>query len=195
VLPRPPFVPAWIPDWALLANSLAVEVALLAAAYFLVVRRAERKRRAVALFSLIVLALGTAQVLAYMELVLEPRLRYVLFVHDRFPDAKEHPSKFARFYFAWLETRVLRRASARYLMIDEQPIPSEIVIDVPRDDGFEIRFRGGRVYDGKLPEELWALHDGPPDEATGDALWERFSRGALASQVDEIADFVGKPRR
>jgi hypothetical protein len=220
VLPRPPFVPAWIPDWLLIANTLAVEVAVALAVYIIIVRRAERKRRALAVFAVAVLLLGALEVLAFLELALEPRFCSAVFVHDRFPDVAQHPEKFVRFYFSWQETRVLHRASQRNLVIDEHPTLDTLWWDMYRGDGFEIRFLGGRVYDGKLPEELWALHDGPQgekpphghgesrvlsddwaphdspeDKETARALWEALARSPLVDQVEELPGFVGKPPR
>lgn len=192
MIPRPPFVPAWIPEWALIANTLLVEVLLLAAIAWFVVRRAERRRRALAVFAALVLALTLSEALAAVELGTEPVRRARIFVHDRVPADATHPRKFARLYFSWLETPILHRESERSIVADESPSAGAIWVDMSVHDGLEVRFPEGGVLEGAVPDELWAFHRRAPDAANAQALWETLRGSTLARTNDRLGRFVGR---
>ncbi len=140
-------MPGWLPLWAVVLNSLAVEAVLVGVIYFVVVRRAENKRRAALVFFAVVSLLLVAEGLAGAEVFLPPRPRHSrLLAVDRL----------VGFDFDWEETLVLHKVSRPHVEVCLGDWHGFVKNHAGSAD---ILLQPNQIVDDALLVDLWPLHN------------------------------------
>jgi hypothetical protein len=177
---RPPFAPDWIPDRVLVANTIAFEVLIAVAIYWLVVRRAERKRRALAIFLGVVAVVGLVETLGGIEILGEPSPRFRTYEH-----VIAKSGDFAIFRFEWGESPILGRISRRSVELTHFAPGVERQAALPPDvfaEIWPIVLRDPHLR-ARVPSE---------SQARGRALWKALCASPLAKSDAGIAAIVSR---
>jgi hypothetical protein len=184
---RPPFVPDWIPDRVLLANTIAFEVLVVVAIWWFVVRRAERKKRALAIFAAIVTVVGLVETLGGIEILGARTLR--MHVYGRFSATSGHLDTFE---MQWEESRLLRRCSDRRVsFIYTDPSLGKFMNGVRRPlppAMFEA------IWPRVMEDSVWWANGPEPEfkKEIGLSLWKALCASPLAKNDAGIAAIVSR---
>jgi hypothetical protein len=187
--PLSPFGPTWLPDRLLVTNTLLVEAVLAFAFFWFVVRRAEKRRRALAFFLASLAIVGSVEALALIELLGEPVPHLRVYSH-----MSPRSGKTAIFQLDWVESRLLGRSSLYRVAVTWTPAGASMSAPSVRDQ-----------LPPDLFAELWPVvaRDpvfsgvGPePEEKAriGRALWEAVERSRLVAADPAIAAIVSRDR-
>lgn len=193
MFPRPPFVPEWLPDWLLIASTLLVAAALVAAIWWRFVRPARRRRRAEVLFWTLV-AIGSIFTAAVMDATVTRESsfgRHGIQVELARRDG-ERDGTIARVVFGSERSYILGRRTRRFVTI--VIIPAHVHIDgpgtlFPQAESVAVTLYGAHVMDRRadeLLEPLWRCLD-EPDEPCSRHVWQVLRGSRLAREEPELA--------
>lgn len=127
---RPPFVPDWISDQMLVANTIAFEMLVVVAILWFVVRRAENKRRAGAILFAVVAVIAAVEVVGGVDVLCTPRFQRRLYDHVN------KDGSGVTFSLDWNESRLLGRATNRRIVVwfvDPQTRYAAVATVAPND--------------------------------------------------------------